>query len=696
MLKDLSLKTVYDTSKDDLIKDLFIPALSNSKSYKRGVGYFTSNWIKLVIEGIDEFVKNNGRIKLVTSPNLEKKDWEYINKGIDAKQNEYIYKILNQNIEKISQGSSNYIMNYFAWLIADDILEIIFAIPKNNIGEFHDKFAIFYDGKEKVVIHGSYNDSYKGTLNGESYSVFKSWIPGHYEFINLHEKKFDEIINNNNSFYKIYDMPKAIKNKVVKLRKRERPYIMDDKKYKRGKKIPDKYELYPYQEKAIRKWIKNKYCGIFEMATGTGKTITSLSASIKFMKYKRRFILVILVPYKHLVEQWEIDIINFGYNPVKCSSDYKTWHIKLKRKLRNYRDEYLDDLCVLATHSTASRNKFIKLFNNLNEDILLIADEMHNLGAPNLHKALLDKYNYRIGLSATPRRWFDKKGNKIIFDYFKKSVFKYSLKEAINNDFLVNYEFLPRNYSVDLDFIYEYKKLTNKISKLFYKKTKSKREKNILKSLIRKRSNLVKINKFKTLAFKNDFKNYINLNKNNLEGILVYCGPGETNEIIKYISDLGIRVHEFNSQVTNKERQKLLKNFKNNDIQVLVAIKCLDEGVNIPSVKTAFFITSTSNPKEFIQRRGRVLRKYNDKKITKIFDYYIVPNINLDNKLDQEELEIYIKILEKELPRFAEFSDSAINKYKARKNILPYLELLNISHLLDKKPWDVFLEKYDR
>jgi superfamily II DNA or RNA helicase len=173
---------------------------------------------------------------------------------------------------------------------------------------------------------------------------------------------------------------------------------------------------------------------------------------------------------------------------------------------------------------------------------------------------------------------------------------------------------------------------------------------------------------------------------------LVYCAPGTHKEVLKNLSDLNIKCHEFVHNVSLKERQKLLGEFESGKIQILVAVKCLDEGVDVPSTKMAFFLSSTSNPKEFVQRRGRVLRKSVNKSEAILYDFFVVPDtehISLKRDIDAG-------LLKREMPRFAEFSNSAKNQYEARQVFWDILDNYDLLHLLDEKPWEVYKKMVDQ
>ena len=209
-LRDVEVKLIYDSSKDNIEKDLFIPLMQESNKYYRGIGYFSSNWIQVALEGIESIIKNNGKIYMITSPNLTEDDYEAIKKGNKAKTDEVIYNSIKQELEKFDAKDKKELLNFLSWLIAEEILEMKFAVCKNGIGIYHDKIAIFEDNQDMVCIHGSINASLQANFNGEGVSVFKSWGTG-FEYCNEHKKRFMELWNGQREFYTVIDMPEKLK-----------------------------------------------------------------------------------------------------------------------------------------------------------------------------------------------------------------------------------------------------------------------------------------------------------------------------------------------------------------------------------------------------------------------------------------------------------------------------------------------------
>lgn len=693
--EEMNIKLIYNNSDDEIIRELVVPLLKNTKKYYRGVGYFSSNWIKLVTKGLEKIVENNGRITLLTSPQLSEEDWKAINNSEEAKINEILYNKIKHSLENgFDIKTKEESLNLFAWLLADNYIEMKFLICKNSIGNYHDKIAIFEDFHGNMIcLHGSFNDSLQATYNGEGVSVFRSWNSVQNEYVKEHYNNFLKLWDGENKFYKVITITEAIKNEITQYKKDKRPYVTNNLNEK-NLKLPDYIEqLNDYQKIATQKIIENNWCGILEMATGTGKTITSLNISKEYFEKNKKIFLIVLVPYTHLVAQWEENIISFGYSKIiKSFGNKKDWIVKLSNSVRDFNSGLQKVVCVIATYTSAAKDDFILRISKIKDNLLLISDECHNIGSSNNKKIMIDSIEHRVGLSATPNRWFDENGTKSLFNYFKGSVFEYSLEEAIKNDFLTKYEYTPVVVYMNSDEYEEYRDLTQKINKLFLiEKEISKGS--ILERLILKRGTIIsKVgNKFKI------FEDMIRKQKESgeINHTLVYCAKGDNKKVTKIISELGIKVHHIVYEVDIEKRKEIIERFEREEIEVIVAIKCLDEGVDIPSTKTAYFLSSTSNPREFVQRRGRILRKAKDKTLSKIVDFIVFPRENIELLSDSEK-ETDKNIISKEMPRFAEFSCHAMNKYIARKEVRHILEKYSLEYLMDKLPWEVYNELKER
>ena len=696
MLRSLNLKSVYDSSDCDLVADLIVPLLSNSQQYFRGVGYFSSGWLKVASDGIVRLVEAGGRASVIMSPILDERDLQAMTKGEEAKDNPILRKALLDGLGELRVSLKSDTLNCLAWLIADELLDIRFAIPRPGWtgGDYHDKVAVFSDSSGDVVaIHGSYNDSIKGTLNGEAFSVFRSWVSGHESFVEQHQKRLLSLWEGANPKFFSYKIPDAVRNEFIKLRTTLTPpygtFGTNNPSRKSAITVPAGRVPRPYQCEAIKQWVNNDFCGIFEMATGTGKTITSLLAATELSKREAPIAVVILVPYLHLQEQWADTCKEFGLNPILCGSQNSHWYLQAKSKTRDFNSGALESISIIAVHDTAATDQFGDLIHGIRKGRrLLIADEVHNLGARQLRKSLLSDFECRLGLSATPQRWFDDDGTKLIMDYFRGICFSYPIETAIGKH-LVPYSYTPVIVNLLPDEMTEYEVLSQRIGLVVSKEKPTLDDEKRLKMLLIQRSAIISSARSKLLTLVAMLKDRISetaAGRPRIQHTLVYCGPGQHLNVLRDIAGLGIRCHEFVHTVALSERSKLLRQFDNGDIDVLVAVKCLDEGVDIPSTQTAYFLASTSNPREFVQRRGRILRCFPGKERAEVYDFLTFP----EKSYWSTKRDIDKGLLQREMPRFAEFSGIAENRFECRKAVWDILDTYEMLNLLDEKPWDIY------
>jgi superfamily II DNA or RNA helicase len=534
-------------------------------------------------------------------------------------------------------------------------------------------------------------------LNGEAFSVFKSWEPGQSPYVEMHKARLEALWNNLNKQFSVYRIPEAIRDKFIQLRTSvDPPYVRSLSQHISALSPHCTINLHGYQQTAIGEWRKAGCRGVFEMATGTGKTITSLAAATSVYQEHGRLALVILVPYLHLLEQWERNCKQFGFSPILCSGGHGRWQINVKSAIQDFNIGSKSHICILAVHKTAAMDKFATATRRLPEDnTLLIGDEAHGLGASHLRRALIDNAGMRLGLSATPRRWFDDEGTDTIFSYFGQTCFEYSLDQAIGK-FLTPYEYYPQLVNLTSEEIDQYEEITQKIVAIAASAEHDPEIRDRLQKLLLQRARIISSARQKLPALlqllrcmKEDYQQ----RGDELNGILIYCAPGGHKEVLQAVAALGLRCHEFVHEVSLTEREKLLTQFDAGDIQVLVAIKCLDEGVDVPSTRMAFILASSTNPREFVQRRGRILRKSEGKERAIIYDFLVAPPPErLSLKLGSD-----VAILQREMPRFVEFASSAINQFNARAVVRDILDRLEMLNLLDEKPWDVYhtLKRWD-
>ena len=671
-LTDIVHPTIIDTSSADIIEDFFNPALSHSIKYDRGVGFFSAAWLRLAAKGMTVFAANGGRARWVTSPILSESDWGALKQGDEARQNAILSRALEININALEKALETETLSALAWLVADGVLDFKLALPRNKLdqGEFHDKFGIFTDGEgNQISFNGSYNDSIQGTRNYESIKVFSSWEPAFSDLVSADAKRFDLLWNNEDPNVQVFNLPDAAKQQIIKLRTQDRPYVPPVPKVREGSSewnpgqpekplIPVTIELRDYQLEAIDAWFANNCHGLLEMATGTGKTITALAASVQRYERDGQLALVMTVPYQHLVDQWNSESSIFGYRPILAYNSKARWYDELSQKIMDFNGGYRSVISVITTHTTFCSPEFQSCIGQLNSNAMLLADEAHHLGAERARKGYPNKIPNRLALSATPDRWFDDEGTACLRQYFGKTVYSFPLEKAIGVS-LTPYYYYPHLVQLTDDEVEHYIEISAKIARLAGRDDEASEQS--LRILLTRRAELLNKaeNKIATLSSLID-------QQGEIEHTLFYCAPGQIDEVLKLIGlEKGLLAHRFTAEERTEDRKRLLKDFANGDLQALVAMKCLDEGVDVPSTKTAFFLASSSNPREFIQRRGRVLRKAPGKEFSFIHDLIAVPPSSWQSSRDSSSFNIERGIVKKELERFKEFAGPALNKHKA-------------------------------
>jgi superfamily II DNA or RNA helicase len=689
-LRDAFPARTIDTSSHDIVRDFFMPMLQNAMRYDRGVGYFSSGWLQENAKGMVEFAGKGGRARWITSPNLSESDWESLRKGEQARRDEMLRETLGQNIDDLEQSLNQDTLSALAWMVADGILDFRLALPHEKLdrGEFHDKFGIFEDAEDnRVSFNGSYNDSKQGLRNFESISVFCSWDLTN-EFVRNHDEKFQRLWENEDPNVQTYGLPNAAREKILKLRSSSRPYERDGNRTSSYEypgenpsgtvedsdisdpRIPGHIELRDYQREAVENWFGDDCRGIFEMATGTGKTITALAGATRLWDREGEALIIVACPFTHLATQWEEEIEPFQFNSTLAFGTSSTWTDRLARKLHGLSSGYIDNLVVLTTHDTLKNPKFYELIEGAEYDPLLIVDEVHDAGSPQRKKGLRPSYRYRLGLSATPERWFDEEGTKWLFDYFEDTVFEFSLAQAIPR-FLTPYEYIPSFVELQGDELTAYKEETRKIARKAHATDDLESDETLqLYLILRKRI-------IKNAQAKYDQLEGILDDLDSHDHTLIYCSPQQIDEVQERLNRRGIIQSRFTGEETTEERKELLRSFDKGTHEMLVAMKCLDQGVDVPATRRAVLMASSGNPKQFIQRRGRVLRKAEGKEKAIIHDIIVVPS--LEGSLDDEARKLERKILLKELQRYYEFADTALNRQAALNKLGPVQRRYRIS-----------------
>ncbi len=704
-LKDLNIKKEYRSLIDNVVQQFYIPLLKEAILYQRAVGFFSSSSLIEISKGIADMAASGGKIELVASPYLSEEDVEAIKKGYEDRNSIIERAVLSQLSDDHHDYYSMERLNLLSNLIADGVLDIKIAYTehRHGIGMYHEKMGIITDAQgNKVAFSGSNNESATAMyVNYETMDVYRSWgDESECERVLLKENAFCSIWNNSEPNIKVLEFPSISQTMIEKYRHKEPNFSVDSEQfssriYTSGQKsqeysafpahapqVPVNVKFHDYQLEAITSWVGESYRGIYDMATGTGKTYTGLGSVVKLSEdIDYELAAIIVCPYQHLVEQWVEDIRKFNIDPIigYSSSPQKDWR---KRLLRAIQDQKIRKekrfFCFVCTNATFASSFVQEQISKIKKPILLVVDEAHNFGAPTYAKCLDDRFTYRLALSATLDRHGDDDGTALLYDFFGKKCIEYPLGRAIDEDKLTRYKYYPVIVYLNDDEVSKYEQLSYEMSKCLTTDRKG-------NTVLNKRGEILAIERARVVAGASEkldaLREYI-LPYKDSNNILVYCGAtnvldekadhSNTNQAdIRQIeavvsilgNELGMSVSKFTADEDMETRAAIIREYqKDGGLQAIVAIKCLDEGVNIPGIQTAFILASTTNPKEYIQRRGRVLRKAIGKNFAEIYDFVTLPR-PLDSvpSLTQEEANRDLSLVKKELSRLKEFGRLSMN-----------------------------------
>lgn len=684
-LRDVQIKKEYRSLLDNVAKEFYVPLLSQAISYKRAVGFFSSTALVSMTKGIAGLVKNGGKIQLIASPYLSDEDIEAIRAGYSRRQiiNKALLKGLKEPANEYQQDRLNLLAN----LIADGILDIRIAITENNsyIGMYHEKMGIIEDSDgNKVAFAGSMNE----TLTAQKYSyetidVFTSWSDDR-DRVEIKECSFAAIWANNEPNLRTMDFDDVSDEFIKKYRKKPVDYstvttdqdVVPEIEHEYSFfKIPTTIEFYDYQKEAIEAWIKRGCCGIYDMATGSGKTYTALGSITKLSQIlNEQLAVVIVAPYQHLVEQWVEDINKFNVSPIIAYSyPGQKWRKQFEDAVNAYNVGAIKHFCVISTNATFSTDDFQRILLKFKKNYLFVVDEAHNFGSKKLGALLPKKARYRLALSATIERYRDEEGTAILKKYFGSTpCISFTLKDAIQKGFLTSYYYYPVVCYLDADELERYNDLTRLIIKNGGASKENTEKNPYVEMLLIKRARIISGCKDKVAKLIEAIEPY-----KKEKNILVYCGATKydndkinDDDDVRQIEEvngrlyheLGMKVHKFTSSESKEEREDIKRRFASGDLQVVTAIKCLDEGVNIPAIQKAFILASSTNPKEYIQRRGRVLRRAKGKEYAEIFDFITLPRkLDTVQFCDKHQLEADLSLVRKEFNRMLDFAETARN-----------------------------------
>jgi superfamily II DNA or RNA helicase len=704
----------YSSDIERIPLEFYLEVIPKSKVIYLKLGYFSSKAIQTLSYGFAQFIHNGGVIKIVTNHYLYEHDASLleVDDSIDQLDESYLID-LDWVYSNLSDKGQHFV-NCLKLLSRLKRLEIIPVMLRPQ-RMTHYKQGLFVDhlGNE-ICMDGSCNFTGKGLLeNGESLNVYRSWGEK-LEKTKISSRKVDliELVEKTHSKY-IYLDKSQIEDAILQLGEdktigqllEDEIDILEDDIAEKASRLLNKHKnlidrevkefnsspRFPfvggpreYQKEAYQNWVDAGKTGIFAMATGTGKTITSLNCLLNEMQIDCRYQAIILVPTKALLKQWIEEVKSFNFTKVYPASSEYQWKDSIEQLNTSLLFDNEESFVLITTYDTFSSETFQKKISSFPLSTILIADEAHNIGSDRM-KTILPTLPFarKIALSATPKRRFDEEGNQLIEEYFNSTepyTYSFSMERAIRENILCGYKYFPQIVYLSEPEMDKYREISHRLVKLYDQAKQVFKNPEAAKILLLERRRIIHKATNKLSKFKDVVESIVS-QRGKLDYTFVYVPEGDDehgdNILDTYMNWLGttypdIKAHHFTSSTDSREL--IMENFKEGIIDSLFSMKCLDEGVDVPRAEVAIFCSSTGNSRQFIQRRGRVLRKHPDKDLAYIYDLIVVP-IPAN---DHENQLLEKNLLKEELVRVIYFSSMARNYYDSLEKVQEVAVLFDI------------------
>jgi superfamily II DNA or RNA helicase len=671
------LRPIYFVPRENVAAEVLIPCLANAVAVDCMVGFFSGNSFAMLAPGLASFIAgSNNPLRLVICPVLRSEDREAINAGYSSAE-DVIQQFLASGLS-VEDALARHTLRCLSYLISAGRLEFRVALLRDAI--FHPKVWLISDQSGTVAIHGSSNLTVSGlSKNFEQVSVTRSWTDDTSTFVvEKLRAEFDVLWSGEARECQVYDFPNAVARDLVReysgsrppseaellgLLEKEVAVEVEDPKRPMFRIPPNlNYATgaFAHQGRAVDAFENNGFRGILAMATGSGKTITSMVAAHRLFRKLEKLLIVVAAPYLPLIAQWCEEIEQFGLVPrnlsVLSGSRQRNAELTaLSRRVRMSPEPAAE--AVVITHNTICDRSFQEALARADVPVLLIADEVHNLGRNEFICSPPENIPYRLGLSATPERQYDPDGTGAVVAYFGQTVFSFTLEEAIGVC-LVPYEYYLHPLELSATEFDNWLELTDKIKKEVWKGgSEAGEDTPYLQLLLQRRRLILESAEMKLRVL----SRLLDQAASELKFTLIYAtdkDPNQLQSVNEMLRDKRVRFHELTSEETcdRKLTARIIAAFQAGDLEVLTAKRVLDEGVNIPEISRAYILASTTVERQWIQRRGRLLRMCKEigKKWSLIYDFFVVPP---DSQIDEDTR----KIVKGELTRIREFSRLSLN-----------------------------------
>ena len=686
-LRSLGLLDGYDSSTpgQNIAEDFLIPVLEQAETYDRLSGYFNSGMIAAASRGMASFAVRGKKLRIVASPQLSSEDIAALESTLsESERYRRIERVLALGLDNLDEITDEFERDHvaaFAWMLEANQLEIKIAVPSAHTHRaplFHTKVGFVTDQfGDSLSFSGSINETSAGwTVNVEEFKVFNSWTSEQDRNRCFGDRdRFNRFWDSTGSDgVQIFSLPEAVQNEIVKFAPREWSNInLSKKRYKREAETTiNRFDrLRDYQAEAIGSWEKRDRRGLIVMATGTGKTKTAAAAIERARASEAKLITIVTAPYQHIAQQWVNELKEM--DPITSWGSSK-WRHKVGQAIADIAIGYRKNLVVIMVQQSGAMDSTLELWleaANAGIKTFLVADEAHGLGAKEMRRNLVSTFDWRLGLTATPDRYFDDEGKSLLVEYFGGEAYNFSIEQALSwidrrtgNTPLCQYRYFPYFFELSESEREEYEKLTRMAIMQGASADGLGDGNDRVARLLIQRANIVKTASGKLPKFKQAIEEHGPLSQS-----LVYCHDKEQlTEATRIIKQLGFLPAQFTGSEGTapeerfggiSERDWILNDLRNGSVDCLVSMKCLDEGVDVPTAKIGFLLASSGNPKEFIQRRGRILRPSPGKSSAVVVDFICVPPIDQFGDEDIRTLEK--AIFAREMDRMISISSSALN-----------------------------------
>lgn len=649
------IRPIYWLPQDDLAAEALIPCFAAAERVDSMMGFFSSESLAALAPGLATFIDNpTSPFRLIICPLLKQEDQTALKEGVSQPAAAII--AINALRETLATEDliKRHTLKCLAWLLAEGRLEIKIALMREGL--FHPKVWLFYHRQHALAAHGSSNATGAGLQkNIEQVAVARSWSSSDENYtIQTLQNKFKVLWNDQETDCVVIDTPEAVRQDLLRDYKPATPPTEDDLNtlYRKAARmrgiaetaadyaspefaIPAWLEYrtgaFAHQGAAVQAWLDNDCRGVLEMATGSGKTITAMICAKSLAeRINKPLLIVVAAPYVPLIMQWSDEIETFGLKPRNISEagGPKARANLLRRIKRQIRRPGQDVQAIVVSHDALCNPDFQETLSNFGCATLLIADEVHNLGRAQFISAPPDFFDYRLGLSATPMRQYDAEGTAKLFAYFGDVAYKYGLEEAIGNC-LVPYDYYVHPIELTEDELARWSELTERIAQRSWRQEEDAKPDEYIQKLLRDRRAVLENASNKINALE---KMLANETRDSISHTLIYTSdkdPAQMKRVNELLNAHNIRFHQLTADETadRKRTSNILADFQSGMLSVLTAKRVLDEGVNIPQVRKAYILASTTVERQWTQRRGRLLRKCDSigKTHSEIHDFAALP-----------------------------------------------------------------------